>query len=106
MSSEKHVLTLYIAGQTQKADRAIENINKYYQEHLQDGYTLEVIDFQLAKGALRGKLYMVVILSFTDVYRSYTADRAVGEKDVINDCIKHIANAWHQDIFTFVVKFN
>ncbi|WP_114941510.1 circadian clock KaiB family protein [Mucilaginibacter endophyticus] len=46
MSSEKHILTLYIAGQTQKADRAIENINKYYQEHLQDGFTLEVIDLK------------------------------------------------------------
>jgi len=46
MSSEKHILTLYIAGQTQKADRAIENINKYYQEHIQDGYTLEVIDLK------------------------------------------------------------
>jgi circadian clock protein KaiB len=46
MSSEKHILTLYIAGQTQKGDRAIENINKYYQEHLQDGYTLEVVDLK------------------------------------------------------------
>jgi circadian clock protein KaiB len=46
MSSEKHILTLYIAGQTQKANRAIENINKYYQEHLQDGYSLEVIDLK------------------------------------------------------------
>lgn len=46
MSSEKHILTLYIAGQTQKADRAIENIHKYYQEHLRDGYSLEVIDLK------------------------------------------------------------
>jgi circadian clock protein KaiB len=46
MSSDKHILTLYIAGQTQKAARAIENINKYYQEHLQDGYSLEVIDLK------------------------------------------------------------
>jgi circadian clock protein KaiB len=46
MSSEKHILTLYIAGKTQKADCAIENINKYYQEHFQDGYSLEVIDLK------------------------------------------------------------
>ena len=46
MSSEKHILTLYIAGKTQKADRAIENINKYYEEHLQDGYVLEVVDLK------------------------------------------------------------
>ncbi len=35
MKKEKHVLTLYIAGQTQKAVRAIENINRYCEEHLQ-----------------------------------------------------------------------
>jgi circadian clock protein KaiB len=46
MSSEKHILTLYIAGKTQKAKRAIENINKYCQDHLQDGYVLEVIDLK------------------------------------------------------------
>jgi circadian clock protein KaiB len=46
MSSEKHILTLYIAGQTQKAGRAIENINKYYQEHLQNGYLLEIVDLK------------------------------------------------------------
>ena len=46
MSSEKHILTLYIAGKTQKAERAIENINKYCQDHLQDGYVLEVIDLK------------------------------------------------------------
>jgi circadian clock protein KaiB len=46
MSTEKHILTLYIAGKTRKADRAIENINKYYQEHSQDGYSLEIIDLK------------------------------------------------------------
>lgn len=46
MSSEKHILTLYIAGKTQKADRAIENINKYCEEHLQNGYVLEVVDLK------------------------------------------------------------
>jgi len=46
MSSEKHILTVYIAGKTQKADRANENINKYYQEHFQDGFALEVVDLK------------------------------------------------------------
>ena len=43
---DKHILTLYIAGKTQKAVRAIDNINKYCEEHLQDGYTLEVVDLK------------------------------------------------------------
>ncbi|MDB4918660.1 circadian clock KaiB family protein [Mucilaginibacter sp.] len=43
---EKHILTLYIAGKTQKAIRAIENINNYCEEHLQNSYVLEVVDLK------------------------------------------------------------
>jgi len=43
---DKYILTLYIAGKTQKALRAIENIDKYCTEHLQNGYELEVIDLK------------------------------------------------------------
>nr|WP_221283240.1 circadian clock KaiB family protein [Mucilaginibacter lappiensis] len=39
-------MTLYIAGKTQKAERAIENINKYCEEHLQNRYSLEVVDLK------------------------------------------------------------
>jgi circadian clock protein KaiB len=46
MMKEQHILTLYIAGKTQKAVRAIENINRYCEEHLQNSYTLEVIDLR------------------------------------------------------------
>jgi circadian clock protein KaiB len=44
MKSEKHILTLYIAGKTQKAVRAIENINRYCEEHLLEGYSVEIVD--------------------------------------------------------------
>jgi circadian clock protein KaiB len=46
MTKEKYILTLYIAGQTQKARRAIENIKIYCNEHLQEDYTLEIIDLK------------------------------------------------------------
>ena len=46
MENEQYVLTLYIAGQTQKSIRAIENINRYCKEHLQEGYKLEVVDLK------------------------------------------------------------
>lgn len=46
MESEKHILTLYVAGQTQKSIRAIENINKYCKEHLKDRYSLKVVDIR------------------------------------------------------------
>jgi circadian clock protein KaiB len=46
MKSQKHTLTLYIAGQTQKARRAIENIKTYCDEHLKDKYDLEIVDLK------------------------------------------------------------
>jgi len=46
VEDQQHVLTLYIAGKTDKGERAIENINKYCKEYLQDGYSLEVVDLK------------------------------------------------------------
>jgi len=47
-------LRLYVAGQTQKARAAIDNLKKICEEHLQGRYTIEVIDLlvtpQLAAG--------------------------------------------------------
>ncbi len=40
----QYCLRLYIAGTTVKSVRAIENIKKICEEHLQDRYELEVID--------------------------------------------------------------
>jgi circadian clock protein KaiB len=51
---EKFHLKLYVAGQTPKSIRAIENLKQFCEEHLKDGYSIEVIDLvknpQLAKG--------------------------------------------------------
>lgn len=44
MEDKPHILTLYIAGKTLKAARAIKNINTYCSEHLRDSYILEVVD--------------------------------------------------------------
>lgn len=46
MKREKYILTLYIAGQTEKAVRAINNINRYCDEHLLDEYSLKVVDLK------------------------------------------------------------
>lgn len=47
-------LRLYIAGQTPKSVSALNNLNKYCEEHLQGKYKIEVIDLllhpQLAEG--------------------------------------------------------
>jgi circadian clock protein KaiB len=47
-------LRLYVAGQTPKSVLALANLKKICEEHLQNAYTLEVVDLlknpQLAKG--------------------------------------------------------
>lgn len=47
-------LRLYIAGTTPKSVSALNNLNKYCEEHLQGKYKIEVIDLllhpQLAEG--------------------------------------------------------
>ena len=53
-AKEKYVLRLYIAGLTPRSQRAITNIKKICEEHLNGRYDLEVIDVYqkpvLAKG--------------------------------------------------------
>ena len=52
--SERWDLRLYVAGQTDKSLRAINNLNRICREHLAGRFTLEVIDLlekpQLAAG--------------------------------------------------------
>ncbi len=42
--SERYVLRLYVTGMTPRSTRAIANIKRICEEHLQDRYELEVID--------------------------------------------------------------
>lgn len=53
-AQEKYILRLYVAGMTPNSLRAIDNIKKICEEHLQGRYELEVIDLYqqpvLAKG--------------------------------------------------------
>ncbi|WP_207420664.1 circadian clock protein KaiB [Desertivirga brevis] len=54
MDQEYYELRLYVAGKTQKSITALNNLQKYCEEHLLGKYTLEVIDLlenpQLAEG--------------------------------------------------------
>jgi len=54
VASSRHVLRLYVAGQTPKSVLAIANIKRICEENLQGQYELEVIDLyqqpQLAQG--------------------------------------------------------
>jgi len=44
MKAEKYKLSLYVAGNTQKSTKAIENLKKYCEEELKDQYVVEIID--------------------------------------------------------------
>ena len=44
MKKEKYKLCLYIAGQKEKSQKAIENLRKYCKENLAEGYNIEIID--------------------------------------------------------------
>ena len=54
VGEEKYCLRLYVTGSTPKSTRAITNIKRICETHLQGRYTLEVIDIYqqpaLAKG--------------------------------------------------------
>ena len=54
MKKEHYKLCLYIAGHSQRANRAISNLKKITEEELQGTYTVEIIDLlehpQLAEG--------------------------------------------------------
>lgn len=42
--TERYVLRLYVAGLTPRSTKAIQNIRKICEEHLQGRYDLEVVD--------------------------------------------------------------
>lgn len=46
MEKERYKLCLYVAGQTQKSQKAIENLQNYCREHLEENYTIEIIDLR------------------------------------------------------------
>lgn len=53
-TKHKFHLKLYVAGQTPKSIRAMDNLKKICEEHIKEGYNIEIIDLvknpQLAKG--------------------------------------------------------
>ena len=53
--AEVYLLRLYVAGSTPHSIRAIENIKKICEEHLQGRYDLEVIDLYLRPHLAQGE---------------------------------------------------
>ncbi len=53
--SERYVLRLYVTGMTPRSTRAIENVRKICEEHLEGRYDLEVIDVYQQPTLLKGE---------------------------------------------------
>lgn len=52
---ERYLLRLYVTGSTQTSIRAIENIRKICEEHLQGRYDLEIVDIYQQPQLLKGE---------------------------------------------------
>lgn len=52
---ERFLLRLYVTGSTPSSVRAIENIRKFCEEHLQGRYDLEIIDIYQQPQLLKGE---------------------------------------------------
>ena len=55
MKDVNYLLRLYVCGSTPQSLRAISNIKKICEEHLQGRYNLEVIDLYLKPNLARGE---------------------------------------------------
>jgi circadian clock protein KaiB len=60
VGTEHYVLRLYVTGTTPKSLRAIENIKKICEEHLEGRYELEVIDIYQKPALARGEEIIAV----------------------------------------------
>jgi circadian clock protein KaiB len=54
------VLKLYVSGMTPRSRRAIDNLQKLCEEHLLDGYDLEIIDIYQQPGLAKGAQIVAV----------------------------------------------
>jgi circadian clock protein KaiB len=54
------VLKLYVSGMTPRSRRAIDNLQKLCEEHLPDGYDLDIIDIYQQPGLAKGAQIVAV----------------------------------------------
>lgn len=51
--SQKHVLTLYVAGISPRSQQAIRSVKEVCEKHLKDSYELEIVDIYQHPEALK-----------------------------------------------------
>jgi hypothetical protein len=55
MAKEKYKLCLYVAWQTQKSLKVIENLQNYCREHLAENYPIGIIDLRAHPHLVEGE---------------------------------------------------
>ncbi len=91
-AKEKYVLRLYVTGMTPKSTRAIENIKRICQEHLDGGYDLEVIDIYKRPTLAEGEQIIAVpalIKKLPLPLRRFVGDMSNKEQIVMGLDLKH-----------------
>ena len=89
----KFELRLYIAGQTPKSVKALQNITRYCEEHLGGKYSIEVIDLlknpQLAEG---DQIFAIptLVRKFPEPIRKIIGDLSNEEKVLVGLNIRKI----------------
>lgn len=84
-------LLLYIAGQTPKSVKALENIKKYAEEHLAGKYSIEIIDLLISPQLAEGDQILAVptlVRKFPEPIRKIIGDLSNEERVLVGLNIK------------------
>lgn len=84
-------LLLYIAGQTPKSIRALNNLKKFADEHLAGKYSIEIIDLLVSPQLAEGDQILAVptlVRKFPEPIRKIIGDLSNEEKVLVGLNIK------------------
>ncbi len=84
-------LLLYIAGQTPKSVRALNNLKKYAEEHLHGKYSIEIIDLLISPQLAEGDQILAVptlVRRFPEPIRKIIGDLSNEERVLVGLNIK------------------
>jgi circadian clock protein KaiB len=84
-------LRIYVAGETDKSRKAIENLRKVCEEHLQGRYEIEVIDLlKSPQLAAKDQIFAVptIIRKLPEPLKKLIGDMSVSEKVLVGLDIK------------------
>lgn len=84
-------LLLYIAGQTPKSIKALSNIKKYAEEHLEGKYSIEIIDLLVSPQLAEGDQILAVptlVRRFPEPIRKIIGDLSNEERVLVGLNIK------------------